>query len=226
MKIGRDLPAQEVQPASESRLRLSKETTFDRTMEQMEAAMWRGGKVGAQPANRLPQRRPATVQPLMLQPMAPGNPVRTMAPDTPTSLAAYVAHNPTVSEQTNAPAPTGAVAAAMEPIPGMVPVTIASPLRGVSGAQAALDESPPSRQPVALAVERSHSIDDRSEHRVTWTEGSRGPELVIRQFARDDPRSGLAREALAQIRRHGLLLRRIIVNGVVNDDSHRQGESA
>lgn len=223
MKIDRDLPAQETQLASAPRLRLSREATFDRTMEQMEAAMWQGGKVGTQPAAQLPQHRSLTGQAVMLPPVALGQPAGTIAMEAPASVAPYIAPQPTVTGQANAAAPTGVVAIATEAAPGMLPATVAAPLRMASGASPALDESPVSTRP--LAVDRSQSIDDQAEHRVTWAEGPHGPELVIRQSARDDARTGLARDALAQIRRHGLLPRRITVNGVVTDDPHRHGES-
>jgi hypothetical protein len=220
MKIDQGMSMQPMPQASDSRRQLSMEATFDRTMEQLESAMWPGAKVGSQPTTHLPGSRSAAGQGVALSPLpfteAPPAATAVATSGTARSMHAYAAMAPRIAGP-NAAQGT----AAQTPTPGMaLPATVTS--RAVA---TFTDEGDAPVSSSAAPPTRDEPVDDDAAHLLTWIEGAGGPELVIRQSVRHGAASDLAREALAQIRRHGLLPGRVTVNGVTTDNPYRHGAS-
>jgi hypothetical protein len=201
--------------ANALRKQLSMETTFDRTMQQLEARMWPGGRVGSQPTPRLPTALAPSIQAAPVAPLAFKAEADAGAEATSHPPAASVPTGDLTRDMAlNLPMRTAAM-------PG---AATGAAIAGADTPRTAACETEDAQEPCLHATSsRSRELPgtDKATHQVTWTDGDTGPALVIRETTQ----RGVARDALAQARRHGILPRRITINGITLEDPSRHGDS-
>ncbi|KAF1004673.1 MAG: hypothetical protein GAK28_03875 [Luteibacter sp.] len=222
MKIGHAMLPSDTPPAQDMRQRLGTETCFDSTLRDLEHAMWPGSRAGRQPTPHLPTEHMTAFQepapersisrstsiptamdepaPLAMQGMDPQHPSAVVTPSSSARMA-YAMPDET----------SEATLSATASVPAMPHLDTAEDAEGTTPVRSATRWQEPSAQPQSQATV------------VTWTEGSTGASLVIRQGATDTDHT--AADALAQVRRHGLSPRRVTVNGVTTEHPHHEDES-
>lgn len=219
MKIGPPTSPADMPPAQDMRRRLGMETNFDSTLRELEGAMWPGSRAGSQPTRRLPSQRAGDPGFDALSARVEKHPSITTSEAFAASRQLPAAHLSVETTIAGTPRNTPAADAGSHEFPLLPDLALPTGTAPALTSGGMEEDTTPATAPHASTPD-VEPPEQRMQAIVTWTDGVHGDELVIRQVP--DRHAG---EILAQVRRHGLLPRRITIDGTTTEHPYREGET-